>query len=220
MPTEGNLRELVPLGHPWGYGADHGSEGPDTEARLRTIPGSIPDESADGPPYTRDMSALDASLPLPLPATGDEAAVRDAEKIADRIARDEAAATQARQAYQADGLPVIEADGAGAFLQPGETLHAVHGSALLEDAGWADRAAHPRGGTLYLTSERLVHTGVESSELSLAAIDEMGIALERLVLIRLRDGSDMAIEVDQPRLLRVQLAAAIAAQRARETALS
>jgi hypothetical protein len=171
-------------------------------------------------PYTRDMAALDASLPLPLPATDDEAALRDAEKIADRIASDEAAATEARQAYQAAGLPVLEPDGAGAFLQPGEVLHAVHESALLEDPGWTDRATHPRGGTLYLTSERLVHTGVESSELSLAAIDEMGIGLERLVLVRLRDGSDMAIEVDQPRLLRVQLAAAIAAQRARETARS
>lgn len=172
-------------------------------------------------PYTRDMSALDASLPLPLPATDDEAALRDAEKIADRIASDEAAASEARQAYQAEGLPVLEPDGAAsAFLQPGEVLHAVHESALLEDPGWTDRATHPRGGTLYLTSERLVHTGVESSELSLAAIDEMGIGLERLVLVRLRDGSDMAIEVDQPRLLRVQLAAAIAAQRARETARS
>ena len=160
------------------------------------------------------MSTLDASLPLPLPATGDEAALRDAEKIADRIAQDEAAAHEARLTYHARGLPEIQADGAGVFLQPGEVLHAVHGSAILEDAGWTDRAAHPRGGTLYLTSERLVHTGVESSELSLAAIDEMGIGLERLVLIRLRDGSDMAIEVDQPRLLRVQLAAAIAALRA------
>jgi hypothetical protein len=167
------------------------------------------------------MSALDASLPLPLPATDDEAALRDAQKIAERIGQDEAAANEARQVYQAQGLPVIEPDGtARAFLQPGEVLHALHGSALLEEPGWTDRAAHPRGGTLYLTSERLVHTGVDSSELSLAAIDEMGIGLERLVLIRLRDGSDLAIEVDQPRLLRVQLAAAIAAQRARETARS
>lgn len=163
------------------------------------------------------MSALDASLPLPLPATDDEAALRDAGRIADRIGQDEAAAHEARLTYQVQGLPAIQADGAGVFLQPGETLHAVHGSALLEDAEQTDRAAHPRGGTLYLTSERLVHTGVASSELSLAAIEEMGIGLERLVLIRLRDGSDMAIEVDQPRLLRVQLAAAIAAQRAGET---
>ena len=161
------------------------------------------------------MSTLDASLPLPLPATGDEAAVRDAGKIADRIAEDEAAAHEGRLTYDVRGLPEIQADGAAVFLQPGEVLHAVYRSAMLEDAGWTDRA-HPRGGTLYLTSERLVHTGVESSELSLAAIDEMGIGLERLVLIRLRDGSDMAIDVDQPRLLRVQLAAAIAALRARD----
>jgi hypothetical protein len=167
------------------------------------------------------MSALDASLPLPLPATDDEAALRDAEKIADRIASDEAAADEARHAYQAQGLPALDADGAaGMFLQPGEILHAVHAGALLEDAGWTDHGTHPRGGTLFLTSERLVHTGAEASELSLAAIDEMGIGLERLVLMRLRDGSDLAIEVDQPRLLRVQLAAAIAAQRAREAARS
>ena len=49
-------------------------------------------------------------------------------------------------------------------------------------------------------------------------IDEMAVALERLLLIRLRDGSDLAIEVDQPRLLRVQLATALAASRAGEAA--
>jgi hypothetical protein len=161
------------------------------------------------------MSALDASVPLPLPGIVEGAAVRDADSIATRIANDEAAADAARQDYQTNGLPVMEPDdAAAAILEPGEILHAVHGSALLEDTGWTDGPAHPRGGTLFLTSERLIHTGVEPSELSLAGIDEMGIALERLLLIRLRDGSDLAIEVDQPRVLRVQLAAAIAAVRA------
>ena len=48
--------------------------------------------------------------------------MRDAENIAARIANDEAAADEARQAYQADGLPAIEPDAdAGAILQPGET---------------------------------------------------------------------------------------------------
>jgi hypothetical protein len=170
-------------------------------------------------PYTRDMSALDASLPLSLPTTGEEAALRDAERIADRIAQDEAAADEARLAYQADGLPVIEADGAAAaILHPGELLHASHGSAVLEEPGGAGDLRHPRGGTLYLTNERLIHTGAASTELPLAEIDEMAVALERLVLIRRRDGSDLAIEVDQPRLLRVQLAAAMAAERAREGA--
>jgi hypothetical protein len=34
------------------------------------------------------------------------------------------------------------------------------------------------------------------------------VSLERLLLLDLTDGSDLAFEVDQPRLLRVQLAAA------------
>lgn len=145
------------------------------------------------------------------------AAVRDAQTIAKRIAEDEAAADEARQAYQAGGLPAIEPDaGAGAILEPGEILHAVRASALLEEAALTDGAGLPRGGTLYLTSERVIHTGAESTELALAAIEEMVVALERLVLIRLRNGKDLALEVDQPRLLRVQLAAAVAAVRTRQ----
>jgi hypothetical protein len=152
-----------------------------------------------------------------MPIGVEGAAVRDAQTIADRIAAGETAADDARQAYQADGLPAIEPDaGAVAILQPGETLHAMHASALLEEAGVPSGAAQPRGGTLYLTSERVVHSGTESTELPLADVEEMAIALERLVLIRRRDGSDLAVEVDQPRLLRVQLAAAIAAVRARQ----
>jgi hypothetical protein len=163
------------------------------------------------------MAALDASLPLPMPAAAEGAAVRDAQSIADRVAADETAADEARQAYQADGLPAIQPDTtAAAILQPGEILHAVRGSTMLEEAGSTDPAARPRGGTLYLTSERLVHAGEESTELPLSAIEEMAVALERLVLIRRRDGSDLALEVDHPRLLRVQLAAAIATVRARE----
>jgi hypothetical protein len=161
---------------------------------------------------------MDASLPLSTPIGIEGAAVRDAENIAARIAEDEAAAAEAREFYQANGLPTIEPDaGAGALLRNGEALHAVHASALLEEAPLLDEVAQPRGGTLYLTSERLVHTATEATELPLLDIEEMAVALERLVLIRRRNGSDLALEVDQPRLLRVQLAAAIAAERARRT---
>jgi hypothetical protein len=150
-----------------------------------------------------------------MPTGVEGAAVRDAQSIADRIAADETAADDARQAYQAGGLPAIEPDaGARAILQPGETLHAILGSALLEEAGLTDAAAQPRGGTLYLTSKRLIHVATESTQLPLPEIEEMAVALERLVLIRRRNGADIALEVDQPRLLRVQLAAAIAAERA------
>jgi hypothetical protein len=93
--------------------------------------------------------------------------------------------------------------------------------AMLE-MGWrgASRPAPglPRGGTLYVTSQRLIHRGAEDGAWSFADIDEMAVALERLLLVRLRDGSDIAIEVDQPRLLRVELAAALAASRTTESA--
>ena len=165
-------------------------------------------------PYTRRMSAFDASLPMPVGVEG--AAMRDAESIASRIGADELAADEARQAYQAGGLPALEPDaGAIAILQPGETLHAIRPSTMLEETGSINGMGRPRGGTLYLTSQRLVHAGVESTELALGEIEEMAIALERLVLIRVRNGSDLALEVDQPRLLRVQVAAAIGAGRAR-----
>ena len=50
------------------------------------------------------------------------------------------------------------------------------------------------------------------TRLHLTDIAESAVALERLLLLDLADGSDLAIEVDQPRLLRVQLAAARAAR--------
>ncbi len=194
----------------------------DRQARIRRVgsvqfPARFPMKGPVPPPYTRRMAALDASLPLPAPIDMEGPAVRDAQNIADRIAADEAAADEARQAYQADGLPAIEADDvAGAILKPGELLHAMHTSALLEEAPLIDEPAQPRGGTLYLTSQRLVHTATELTEVPLPDIEEMAVALERLVLIRRRDGADLALEVDQPRLLRVQLAAAIAAERSRK----
>jgi hypothetical protein len=153
------------------------------------------------------------ALPLPPTSVG-EAALRDAQRISARIDADEAAAVAATQAYEVEGLPAIEPDdGARAILAPGELLHAIHGSAMLETRPSGEEEALPRGGTLYLTSTRLVHVGTETSEMSLSGLAEATVALERLVLIRLRDGSDLAIEVDQPRLLRVQLATALAAMR-------
>ena len=154
------------------------------------------------------------ALPLP-PSSIGEAALRDAQKIADRIAADEAAAVDARQAYEVYGLPAIEPDEAArSILAPGELLHATHASALLEAHALGEEEALPRGGTLYLTSTRVLHLGAETTELRLSEIDEVTVALERLVLIRLRDGSDLAVEVDQPRLLRVQLVTSLAGVRA------
>jgi hypothetical protein len=90
-------------------------------------------------------------------------------------------------------------------LDDDELVHAIRRSALLEQGD----GAMPLGGSLYLTSQRLVHVGSEASrEVRLDAIQETAVSLERLLLLDLSDGSDLAVEVDQPRLLRVQLAAA------------
>src|SRR6266487_1325977 len=118
--------------------------------------------------------------PMPLPPVSvAEAALRDAEKIAARIAADDAAAADARRAYEVDGLPAIEPDaGARAILIPGELLHAIRASALLEASTSGEEETLPRGGTLYLTSPRVVHLGAETTELPLSQIDEVTVALE------------------------------------------
>lgn len=142
----------------------------------------------------------------------DAAAVRDAEAIARRVAADEAAADTERARLSREPLPAL-ADGIEERigLQAAETVHAMRPAALVEGRG----GSLPAGGTLYLTSHRLIHAGTELREVPLGDIAEIGVALERLLLVDLADGSDLAIEVDQPRLLRVQLAAARAAARER-----
>jgi hypothetical protein len=143
------------------------------------------------------------------------AAVRDAQAIAARVAADEAAADAARSQYQIGPLPTLDADAEFAALAlPGEVLHVAQPNAVLEwmAAGGVEtlRPAAP----LYITSGRLLHGGTQTLSLSLDQIEEMAVALERLLLVRLRDGTDVAVETDGPRLLRVQIAAAVAATRA------
>lgn len=162
------------------------------------------------------IPAPDAAPDIESKTPPDATSVRDAQRIAERIARDETLADEARERYRTDGLPVLEPSALLGMLNPGERLHAVHRMAMLE-VGWRGATGAdpnlPHGGTLYVTSQRLVHRGTEDGTWGFGAIDEMAVALERLLLVRMRDGSDLAIEVDQPRLLRVQLAAAMAASR-------
>ena len=166
----------------------------------------------DGGPRRSALPATNAT-----PETDFSPALRDAGAISDRIARDEAAADQARERYRTAGLPDLPPDAAlGREVAPNERLHATHAMAILE-VGPPESVEEARGisgGTLFVTSRRLVHRGTAIRDWPLEAIAEMNVALERLLLIGLRDGTDLAIEVDQPRLLRVQLAAAIAARRA------
>lgn len=146
------------------------------------------------------------------PAAPDAAALRDAAAIAQRVGADEQAADAERARLVDGALPDLRAQLDGALLlTDDELVHAIRHAALLEDG----EAALPKGGSLFLTSQRLVHVGEASREIGLDAIQESAVALERLLLLDLTDGSDLAIEVDQPRLLRVQLAAARANARRR-----
>lgn len=139
----------------------------------------------------------------------DEPALRDAARVAERIALDEAAAAAARDEYREQGLPRLQQE-IPFDLQPDELVHAHRAAALLERSSPdPDAHAEPSPGALWVTSRRLVHAGSVPTELPLDDIEEMAVAVGRLLLVRLRDGSGFAVETDQPRLLRVVLAAAI-----------
>jgi hypothetical protein len=171
--------------------------------RLRPVTESQPVES-------EQMST--AEIPVTAPSTAVPAALRDAQQVAERVSADERAADAERTRLASEPLPVVMDGIEGRMrLWPDEVVHAIRPSALLEQGS----APMPSGGTLYLTSRRLVHAGQEIREISLVDIAETAVSLERLLLLDLADGSDLAIEVDQPRLLRVQLAAARAAARER-----
>ncbi|HSM38790.1 MAG TPA: hypothetical protein VK838_05600 [Candidatus Limnocylindrales bacterium] len=167
----------------------------------------------------RENAAEDRSTeagPSPAtPATATEsAALRDAQAIAERVAADEKAADAERNRLASEPLPTMAANAEMVVqLHPHELLHAERRAAVIERR----QEGQPSSGILYLTSQRLVHTGNERvEELPLERIADMAVAMERLLLIELTDGSDLAIEVDRPRLLRVQVSAARAATRGRK----
>ncbi len=63
------------------------------------------------------------------------------------------------------------------------------------------------GGSLYLTSRRLVHLGQVNVTVSLTDIVETSLAGERL-LLTLPEGEGMTLDVERPRHFRAQMAAA------------
>lgn len=160
-------------------------------------------------------AAPSTAPPATDPATDatQKAALRDAEAIAERVATDEHAADAERERLAREPLPELAPRPEQVFQpRPGEVIHAERHAAIVERG----QDAPLSGGTLYLTSLRLVHVGQEAvEEVELEQVADMAVAIERLLLIELTDGTDLAIEVDGPRLLRVQVAAARAALRER-----
>lgn len=149
-------------------------------------------------------------------AVSDAAALRDAREIVERARADEAAADRARQGYGDGPMPELEPDeGIARLLGPGERSLAVRRSAAVDRRQPAP-PPEPIGlaGDLYLTSSRLLLVGRRVLAVELAEVEDVVLAGERLLLV-LGKGAGMSLDVDQPRLLRVQIAAARAEARNR-----
>ena len=150
---------------------------------------------------------------------GPAAALADAADIVERAAADEAAADAARLRLRRDGLPALQPDARIApLLEPGERLVAVSHDALLDrrEPAPGERVAPGVAGVageLYVTSRRLVLVGRLTISVPLDAIADVVVAGGRLLLV-LRDGHGVALQVAGPRLLWVEIAAVRASARA------
>jgi len=145
------------------------------------------------------------SADLAEPSTEEGPALRDATAAADRAADDEAAANAARERFRIGPLEALEPDAAiRPQLADGELVHGLRRHAILKAPG--DDRALGYGGTLYLTSRRLIHLGQVIVTVQLVDIVETSLAGERL-LLTLGNGEGLALDLDRPRLLRTELAA-------------
>lgn len=144
------------------------------------------------------------------------AALRDADDVLARAVADESAADVARERYRRRPMAALDPDERiGPLLLAGECVVAVRRSALLErrQPEPGSRAATGLTGALYVTSQRLVLVGRSPLSFGLGSIQEVLLSGDRLLLV-LRDGQGLSLKVQQPRLLRVELAAARAAAQA------
>ena len=158
-------------------------------------------------PEERDQDPTHSAVEVP----EEGPALRDATAAAQRAARDEADADAARDRLREGPMPLIPADERLApHLSPGEGVHSERRSAILSVPG-GDRALG-YGGTLFLTSRRLIHQGQVMVTVQLTDIVETSLAGERL-LLALRSGEGMAFDLDRPRLFRAEIAAAMRALR-------
>ncbi len=145
----------------------------------------------------------------------DAPAIRDAAEILARAVADEAAAAQARARHRVQPLQVLEPEARIApLLAPDEQVLAVRRSVMLDRYPSRSGSAVPVGvgGDLYLTARRLVLVGLVALSFDLDEIDEVGLSGERLLLV-MRNGSSVSLDVAEPRLLRVEIGSARAAAR-------
>ena len=160
-----------------------------------------------------DRRTVQVTAPDAPPA--DAPAVRDATAILARTKADTVAADLARQTYRTHPMPTLKPDAQVApLLGRDERVVAVRHSVQLDRRQPEASTGTPLhlAGELYLTSRRLVLIGRTTLEYDLADIEEAGLSGERLFLL-LRDGRGISLDVEGPRLLRVEIATARALAR-------
>jgi hypothetical protein len=132
---------------------------------------------------------------------------------ADATVADELAADEARRRIREHGIvPIATDDRIRALLVPGECLVAVRRGVALERRIGARDGDDGLCGDLYLTTGRMLLLGSWPVEFRLADISEVVVVGDGLRLIVGKRG--VGIRVCDPRVLRVEIAAARAAARA------
>jgi len=142
-------------------------------------------------------------------------ALADADEIHARAAADESAADEARARFRRSGPPSLLPDERiTPLLEPGERLVAIHRAALLDrrEPVPGERSATGAAGDLYLTTRRIVLIGRLTLEVALETIEDAVLSGDRLLLV-LREGRGIRLQLGEPRLLCVELAAVRAAAR-------
>jgi hypothetical protein len=129
--------------------------------------------------------------------------------IADAVAAD-----AARLRFRRAGVRALDPDARIVpILAPGEHVVAVRRSATLRPPEDPEpEAGSPASVDVYVTTGRLVFAGPEVQTVDLNDLDQAVLWHERLLLV-FRDGRGLVLDVDRPRLLRVEIAAARAARR-------
>jgi hypothetical protein len=140
--------------------------------------------------------------------------VEVAPRLPDLGTTDEEAAREARDRYRESGIPALKADElVGRHLDVDERVLGVRAEATMARIDETSKAAVRDDGPLYITDRRLLHLGQRASSIPLSEIDELAMADNR-ILVTLAGARGVMLDVDEPRQLRVLIAAAKSASRA------
>jgi hypothetical protein len=126
----------------------------------------------------------------------------------DHRGADEAAAEQARVRYRREEMVPLPVDAAVAgFFAPSEQVLAVRHMGRFDRSPFGSRPDSGDLADVYLTTSRLVLHGHDCLDVGLDEIREVVLAGDRLFIDAGHLGA-IALDVPQPRLLRVEIAAA------------